>query len=430
MSISFSSLLKGGLFLNAGIYTFATVVNQALPFFLLPVLTRYLSPSEYGYVSLFQVYLTFSNILVGNSMVVQVTKNFYSKDKNFTAKLNSNIVVLLLLSTSIALVLILATTEFFGNIFNFPQKWLLTLPVLSFILAINLINTVILRCEDKPFHFGLIQISSTVLNLVLSLIFIILFNWGWQGRVAGIEIAFILVGIYSGIYFIKAGYLKLNISKKILKNLIITTAPLIISAIFIRTIEQSGKIFIDNIFSKSDVGLYTIGTLVGMIVYFIMLSFHYALEPWMYKQLSEKDQENSLVSVMKVLSLYSFAAFGIALIVSLLSGFIMSIMVGSEYQTATIFVKWIAFGYAFWACYSAMTPMIIYKEGQKILILLSGIGAALNISLNYILIQINGTVGLAQSFLVTYLVMFFSLCRPGPDIATEEIHKAIRVCKV
>ena len=426
MSISFSSLLKGGLFLNAGIYTFATVVNQALPFFLLPVLTRYLSPSEYGYVSLFQVYLTFSNILVGNSMVVQVTKNFYSKDKNFTAKLNSNIVVLLLLSTSIALVLILATTEFFGNIFNFPQKWLLTLPVLSFILAINLINTVILRCEDKPFHFGLIQISSTVLNLVLSLIFIILFNWGWQGRVAGIEIAFILVGIYSGIYFIKAGYLKLNISKKILKNLIITTAPLIISAIFIRTIEQSGKIFIDNIFSKSDVGLYTIGTLVGMIVYFIMLSFHYALEPWMYKQLSEKDQENSLVSVMKVLSLYSFAAFGIALIVSLLSGFIMSIMVGSEYQTATIFVKWIAFGYAFWACYSAMTPMIIYKEGQKILILLSGIGAALNISLNYILIQINGTVGLAQSFLVTYLVMFFFLFFHTKRLYNLEWLRAVR----
>jgi len=426
MSISFSSLLKGGLFLNAGIYTFATVVNQALPFFLLPVLTRYLSPSEYGYVSLFQVYLTFSNILVGNSMVVQVTKNFYSKDKNFTAKLNSNIVVLLLLSTSIALVLILATTEFFGNIFNFPQKWLLTLPVLSFILTINLINTVILRCDDKAFHFGLIQISSTVLNLVLSLIFIILFNWGWQGRVAGIEIAFILVGIYSGIYFIKAGYLKLNISKKILKNLIITTAPLIISAIFIRTIEQSGKIFIDNIFSKSDVGLYTIGTLVGMIVYFIMLSFHYALEPWMYKQLSEKDQENSLVSVMKVLSLYSFAAFGIALIVSLLSGFIMSIMVGSEYQTATIFVKWIAFGYAFWACYTAMTPMIIYKEGQKILILLSGIGAALNISLNYILIQINGTVGLAQSFLVTYLVMFFFLFFHTKRLYNLEWLRAVR----
>ena len=42
-----------GLVGNAAIYTLANVTNSAIPFLLLPVLTRVLSPEEYGLVTIF-----------------------------------------------------------------------------------------------------------------------------------------------------------------------------------------------------------------------------------------------------------------------------------------------------------------------------------------------------------------------------------------
>ena len=42
-----------GLVQRAGIYTVSNLAARALPFLLLPVLTRYLTPADYGIVAMF-----------------------------------------------------------------------------------------------------------------------------------------------------------------------------------------------------------------------------------------------------------------------------------------------------------------------------------------------------------------------------------------
>lgn len=44
---------QSSLFRNARIYTVANALNSAIPLLLLPILTRYLSPEEYGMVAMF-----------------------------------------------------------------------------------------------------------------------------------------------------------------------------------------------------------------------------------------------------------------------------------------------------------------------------------------------------------------------------------------
>ncbi len=47
----------------SGGYFFTTLINNAIPFLFLPVLTRYLSPAEYANIALFSFYLAISNSL-------------------------------------------------------------------------------------------------------------------------------------------------------------------------------------------------------------------------------------------------------------------------------------------------------------------------------------------------------------------------------
>ena len=47
-------LKSTGLLRNSTIYLTSNILNALVPFLLLPVLTRYLTPDEYGQIAMFQ----------------------------------------------------------------------------------------------------------------------------------------------------------------------------------------------------------------------------------------------------------------------------------------------------------------------------------------------------------------------------------------
>ena len=74
-------------------YFITTIVNQAIPFLLLPILTRYLAPAEYGYVALFTLYLVLSNSLAGVSISNVISKYFFNSEKEQMAVIIGNSII-------------------------------------------------------------------------------------------------------------------------------------------------------------------------------------------------------------------------------------------------------------------------------------------------------------------------------------------------
>ena len=66
-----------GLFLNTVIYLFSNVLNASIPLLLLPILTRYLSPSDYGVVAMFQMVLAVFGALAGLSVFGAANRQYY-----------------------------------------------------------------------------------------------------------------------------------------------------------------------------------------------------------------------------------------------------------------------------------------------------------------------------------------------------------------
>ena len=68
----------GNLAKGAGVYVIASIINAAVPFLLLPVLTRYLSPAEYGEVALFNVWVSLAGALCGLSVHAAANRKYFS----------------------------------------------------------------------------------------------------------------------------------------------------------------------------------------------------------------------------------------------------------------------------------------------------------------------------------------------------------------
>ena len=70
-----SSLLK-----SSGIYTISSLVNAAIPFLLMPLLTRCLTPEDYGIVSMFSICVAIITPFVGLSMNGAVARAYYTEE--------------------------------------------------------------------------------------------------------------------------------------------------------------------------------------------------------------------------------------------------------------------------------------------------------------------------------------------------------------
>ena len=92
-----------GLVGSAGIYTLANIANNAIPFLLLPVLTRVLTPEEFGIVAIFTTLVTAFGAFTGLSAHGAVNVRLFDPQTRHARYVGT---VLAILGSSTAVVLL------------------------------------------------------------------------------------------------------------------------------------------------------------------------------------------------------------------------------------------------------------------------------------------------------------------------------------
>ena len=70
--------LRSKLFGNAAIYLGANILNAGIPFLLLPILTRVLTPADYGTVAMFGIVLSVLGAFTGLSVHGAIGVRYFS----------------------------------------------------------------------------------------------------------------------------------------------------------------------------------------------------------------------------------------------------------------------------------------------------------------------------------------------------------------
>ncbi len=102
MKINFN-FFKSKVVKDSMIYTFSDVVNMSIPFLLLPILTKYLSPEDYGSLNVFTSFVAGLSIIITLKVESAVNVNFYKLPKNELSIYIGNTILISLISLSILL---------------------------------------------------------------------------------------------------------------------------------------------------------------------------------------------------------------------------------------------------------------------------------------------------------------------------------------
>ena len=390
---------------SAGIYTVTSIINMAIPFLLLPVLTRYMSPSDYGIVAMFGVLVSFVSPFTGLSVQGAVQRQYYEREHVHLPTYIANCLLILVVSSTLAFLLLFIFAEPISKVSSFPENWMWIVVIVPISGFINSIIVALWQVRIKPYTIGKYQIAQTLLNIGLSLLLVVSLGMAWEGR---IEAQLITAVIFTFIGFVilkKEGWLKFKFNKQYIRNALCFGVPLVPHALGGVIMTMTDRFFITSMVGLEATGLYAVGYMFGMIICFVESSFNQAYVPWLYERLKNNDDQVKR-NIVKVTYVYFLCIILLALSVSLIAPWFLTFFVGEKFAGAHVYVFWIAIGYAFSGMYKMVANYIFFAEKTHILAWSTLFCGGLNIMFNYILIKRNGAIGAAQSMCLTFLIFF------------------------
>jgi O-antigen/teichoic acid export membrane protein len=152
-------------------------------------------------------------------------------------------------------------------------------------------------------------------------------------------------------------------------------------------------------------GIYTVGYQIGMIIGLLANSFNQAWAPFLFEKLKQ-DNYSTKIKIVKVTYIFFGAIIAGSVIISVISPYFLAIFVGESYQTAYIYVIWVALGYGLNGMRFMVVNYIYYVKKTHIMAWVPFVSAIINVGLNYLLIKKNGPVGAAQATTVSFGVAF------------------------
>lgn len=388
---------------NTFIYIFSNALGKGIPFLLLPILTRYLSPSDYGRIATFQIVLAFMVVFVGLNSNGAVMVNFFKMKKQELGIYIGNVFFLIFINFIFISGLVYVLGFTFSNLVKFPKLWLFILVFVALGQVIISLNLVLWQAEQKPFSYGFFNVSKMLTNVTLSLFFIVLLGWKWQGRLLGITVASFIFSFIGIFVLYKRKYISFSFNKEHIKDMLFFGIPLIPHALGGWIMTGIDRLFINSMVNVTATGIYTVGYQVGMIIGVLATSFNIAWTPFLFEKLKENNYSTK-IRIVKYTYLYCICLIGLAVFIGVVSSNLLGFLVDKAYYGASKYVIWIAMGYAFEGIYLVIGNYIFFVKKTYLLSIITFFSAILNLGLNYILINKNGALGAAQATCLTYFV--------------------------
>ena len=396
---------------DTAIYGISTMVGRFLNFLLVPLYTNLFLPKEYGIQSQVYVFISIMNIILLFGMDTAYMKfavNVQNSDEDKN-NFSTPYLTVMIVSFFICLLVILLQNPIF-YLLAIPSGYNYLIFYTSLILfldSLTIIPFVKLRIERKAKKFALFKVLGIILNITLNYILIV--KWGL--RVEGIFIsnlassALTLTLLFPSIIRSFKMIINLPILKKLLK-FGLPFLPAGLSSIMIQGIDRP---ILTKLTNLDTAGIYSANYKLGIFMMLFVSMFQYAWQPFFF----QNSQEKNIKQVFsKILTYFTIAGSLILIFLSLFIDDIVKVhlfgrgtLIGHEYWGGLIIVPIILFGYLFNGIYYILSAGMFIEEKSLYIPVITGIGAAINVGVNFLLIPVWGIVGAALATLASYLIM-------------------------
>lgn len=397
------TLLKG-----ARVYLISNILNAVIPFLLIPVLTHHLSPSEYGQIAMFQILLAGIGTFIGLNSVGAANRKYYDGDMNETMlkEFNGCCFQILGISSVIALTIIILLQQELSEILSIPSSWIFAAVGISVFGFVSNIRYGQWQIRSEAKKFGLLQVISSLINMLLSLLLVIVLSQGAEGRIDAQIITSVIIGIMALFFLYKDNLLKLRVwNPGYIKEALAFGIPLIPHHVGFFLISAVDRFVINDKLGLAEAGIYMVAIQLSYAMAIVFDALNKAYVPWLFERLKQDNLQEK-----KMIVKYTYIYFVLVLVLAGLSfviaPFLITLIVGEKYQGAGEIIGWLCLGQAFSGMYLMVTNYIFYAKKTEQLALVTISTGVLHLALLIVFVNKFGIIGAAFSFSFSKLIQF------------------------
>lgn len=391
---------------RSGVYLGSNILNALVPFLLLPVLTRYLTTGEYGQIAMFQTLVTGLSALMGLNTIGAANRKYYDADVNSLPSYNGACVQILFATIMIVGLVSWLLADKLSLWLSIPSTWVYISVAISSANFLVLLRLGQWQVREMPFKFGIMQVSQSVVIFVFSIILIVLYNHGAEGRVIGLCLATILYALISVFLLYKDRLVKIaTVRMDFIKDALAYGVPLVPHVIGIFFLSSVDRFFINKELGISEAGIYMFAVQLSLGVAVVFDAINKALVTWLFKSLAD----NKTKQIKKILR-FTYLFFVIVLCLGILSFVIGPVVVnivgGDRFSRAGEVIGWLCLGQAFGGMYLMVTNYVFYARKTGLLSLVTISTGIINVFLLFFMLKYNGITGVAMAFAISMLLRF------------------------
>ncbi|OBU09373.1 lipopolysaccharide biosynthesis protein [Morganella psychrotolerans] len=400
-------LLKTSFFKQSSIYLSSNILNALIPFILLPFFSQYLNTEAYGKIAIFQLIITGLGAIVGLNTVGAASRYYFEK-VSLRRKIlyNNSGFSILIYSTIFTLIFSLIFNHSLTYFFNIPTHWLILAILNSFGLYIIQFRLTYFQIKNKALKYSIYQIGNSLVNFILTIILILEFNLGENGRVYSILASTFLFSILSLISLSRESLISFLYKKhKYIKNNLSFGLPLLPHVFGVFLLSSIDRFYISKYFGLSTAGIYMMAFQVSMGLLLIFDAMNKAFTPFLFKTLSsitEKDKAK-IIKISYILFMFCIV---VGLISYLISPTLLIFFIGEKYIQSAQVVNLLCIGQTFQGLYLVITNYIFYAKKTLYLSFVTIFSGFLNVVLLIILVPQYELTGASVSFCISMAVRF------------------------
>lgn len=386
-----------GLRQNLFLYAIAFGIAGIVPFILLPILTRVLSPTEFGQITAFLIVCSVLSNVGGITAHSFVSVRYFKSGEGFFPTAVSAAIATITISHIFLGAIFFLANSIFGNVFDLSDASLLLAICTSYFLSANLIFLAMFQSTKNAMLYLNLRAMQGFIELAGCLLLIVLFSIGSDARIFSYSLA-ILLSASLGFCFSKSRmWVAPNIDFTTIREILKFGIPLVPHVIAGTTITYIDRALISSNLGIAELGIYMVSVQLGMALLAIIDPLNKLLTPWLFEQISVGNEVTKRLIVKRTYQLiFCLVLFGI--IYSIAVMFFADLIVGKEFRASIDLVPVIVAGFVMQGIYYTQVNYIVYSEKTGLLSMATVCIAFFGSINSYYCIKYFGLEGAALAF--------------------------------
>jgi O-antigen/teichoic acid export membrane protein len=378
--------------------------RQIVVFLMLPLLTRFLSTTEFGIISIMLAFVSFIDVLSDAGLPAATYRLYNDKldQKGRRDVLGSSLVLFVLFALLMAVITWAGASQI--------SQWLLKSAKHTAIVRIASLTVVtmtllsfgqlMLRIQVRPFANSLQQVLIILVQNALALYLVMRLHLGASGYWLGQFIGG-LIGLLLFLWLLRHT-LQFSISSAKTKELVIYALPMIPTTLSVWALSLIDRSLISSLLGLQEVAVYDVGYRIGALVASATVPFQVAWPQFAFSIMRREDAPQIYRNIT------TFLATGctlVALGIITFSEELVRLLASEQYLGAIPVVRIVALSQIAWGLFPVLSIGSKISKRTADIAIVTCIAALSNIFLNLVLLPSMGINGAAVATLVAYLLL-------------------------